>query len=754
MKMRNLRTGLLLLPALLITAAPLPAAVAQVPELVRTETTTTLTLSNGSAGVEVQKSPWRMSLLDGAGKRVASEVDPRLPDQQQNPTYEAFAAGDGNGHDVAYPGLPTVSTRPLAFLRGGTWQHVTGLRGTAVDGRTARLDVTTSDSGTASGGTVVLTLRDSAVDVEFRPAGAPVDAVAESFSVLPTERFFGGGQRFQRPELTGQSVPLWISHGPGSDRQGGTNEIAIPYLASTGGWALAERSGARGELDVSVAARPGVISAVLEVEALSLTLYAGSLQQALAAYTADTGRNPVPPRWAFRPMFWQDEDTQDGLEDAVARLKAADIPVGVYWLDNPWMTQQGDFTNGRRYPDLEGLLTRLHAQDVRVMTWVSPYVSDGSRLDRTGARRVGDLPPDGYDATYVPPRKLDPHLDLTDAATYEAFVAAAADLLARGVDGLKLDRGEEDLGEASTWANGKPNRLQHNPYVVRYAAAMREACQRTRRDDCFLLARGGAAGSSAHVANWAADSLPVEGSAGLRAALSSLLSLSLSGQPVSGSDVGGYAGVQETQGTNPTAGLLARWAWLGALSPVFESAVDPLRYDPETVRAVRRAAVVHDRLADYSRGLAEQAATDGIPAVRHLALAFPDDPAAVAIDDEYLYGPDLLVAPVTVGVSQPGPTTRSVYLPAGTWTNVFSGQRLTGPVTVPVVSGIDEMPLFLREGASLPMSTFADLDAPTTGPTPVVPEAPAAVLLPLIVAGLLGVAAHRRRFGSACSTRG
>ncbi len=732
-----LKVAVLTLPATLLPAVPATAA----EPVTRTDTVDTVTLQGPAVGVRVQRSPWRLSLLDGAGAVRAQESDPTTPDQQQNPTYAAFEPGDLQGHDIAYPGLPAVSTRPLAYLRAGSWEHVTALTQVSLVGSTATLTVQTSDG---QGAVVVLTFRGRALDLDVQAAGPAPEAVAETLAVGATERIFGGGQRFTRPELTGLSVPLWVSHGLGADRHGGTNEIAVPYLASTAGWALAERRGARGELDVSVPARPGLVSAVLEDDRHALTLYAGGLADNLAAYTSDTGRNPVPPRWAFRPMFWQDEDTQAGVEAAVARLAAADIPVGAYWLDNPWLTRTGDFTAGSRYPDLDGLLSRLHAQDVRVMTWLSPYVSTASVLDRAGARRVTGLPADNNDRTYVPPRGLDPHLDLTDPTTLTAFADGAASLLARGVDGFKLDRGEEDLGEGSIWSDGRPNRLQHNPYVVRYAAAMRQACAQVRPDDCFLLARSGAAGTAAVTASWAGDSPTVEGPAGLRAALSSLLSLSLSGQPISGSDVGGYTAVQETQGTNPTAGLLVRWAWLSAFSPVFETPVDPLRYNAETVRAFRRAAVVKDRLVDYSRGLAVQAAADGTPPVRHLALAFPSDAVAAAVDDEYLYGPDLLVAPLTTGVSQPGPATRQVYLPAGTWTNVFSGVSFTGPLTVPVVSPLDEAPVFLRAGAALPASTFNGLDAPTAGPPAVVPEAPLPVLLPLLAAAALLLRRSRR----------
>lgn len=349
----------------------------------------------------------------------------------------------------------------------------------------------------------------------------------------------------------------------------------------------------------------------------------------------------------------------------------------------------------------------------------------------------------------MPARSLTDHVDLTDPASYAAEVAAATALLERGVDGFKLDRGEEDYADAAVFADGSPNRLEHNRYAVQYDTAMREACTRAHPDgDCFLIARGGTAGSAHQVAQWAGDSVASEGSPGLGAAVHAQLAQALSGQPIFGSDIGSHGGRQD--GSIPTAGTFVRWAQFGALSPSFETPNHPYDYDAQTEAAIRSAAVLHDRLAPYSHAYAQQAADTGLPIVRPLVLAYPGDAVATTVHDEYLYGPDLLVAPFTNGVSAETAAARSVYFPAGGWTNVFTGAHVIGPTTQSVTSPYDEFPLFARDGGAIPMSTFANLDATAT---PALPEAPLPVVLPLAAAGLLLTAVEPTTAPSAPATR-
>ena len=666
-----------------VPVAPLLSHAAAAAEpLTVTDSAATYAVTDGSVGVSITKSPWLLSLTGADGSALAAERDPSLPDQTTNAFAQANANFDQSGHDKAYPGLPSVSTRPLAYLRGGTWRYVTAFNSAAVDqsARIVTIAATTSDGARA---TVTLTFRDGAVDLRFRPRGTPASAVAETWQYEPTQHFFGGGGRFLRPELTGLSVPLWVSHGIGADRYTYTNEIAVPYLASTGGWAVADNTGARGEMDVSIPERPGSVSMILEDTHLDLTLYDGSLQQMLTHYTADTGREPAPPQWAFTPMWWDDaENSQVEIDRNIAALRSEDIPVGAYWIDNPWQKFQGDFApDPHRFPAWESWVKHLHASGIHLVTWVSPFFD--ARSNTGSAMELGPAPADGDDHTYIPARGINNHVDLTDPHSYDLEVQAAAALLRSGVDGFKMDRSEEDFGDGVEYANGMPNALGHSHYVLLYDKAMREACTIAHPDgDCLLMARGGVGGSSGYVGNWAGDSTTVEGPVGLLPAIHHLLAEAMSGQPIWASDIGGYSPRQGpvTPGTpplSPSPGTFVRWAQFGAVSPIFESPNHPSDYDAATIEALRAAAVLHDRLAPYTHAAAVKAEHDGTPIAQPLALAFPADPVAPTIDDEYVFDSCLLAAPIHTGTDDEGPAARSVYFPGGSWTNVLPARRLS-----------------------------------------------------------------------------
>jgi alpha-glucosidase (family GH31 glycosyl hydrolase) len=229
----------------------------------------------------------------------------------------------------------------------------------------------------------------------------------------------------------------------------------------------------------------------------------------------------------------------------------------------------------------------------------------------------------------------------------------------------------------------------------------------SRGDDFLVIARGGYSGSARHAAQWAGDNVSLAGPAGLDQALNSLLSLSMSGFPWSGSDIGGYVGTRQDRSGDPvgvpTKGTYVRWAQLGALSPVMQTAIPAYEFDAETVDVYRRYSELHTALAPYTAAAAEESRRSGTPIVRPLPFAFPDDPVAARTDDSYLYGPDLLVAPIhDSSVESGGPGARQVHLPAGEWADFWTGERFTGPRTMAVVAPLDTLPLYVREGAQLP----------------------------------------------------
>lgn len=712
-----LRRAVLLLCAL-AGLGPHPAFAAQ-PPLKVTELPSTLEMSDGRSTVSIVRQPWRLSWLRPDRSVIVAEAGKTLFDPVFNLDYTLMQRPQGI--DKAYPGLQTQSFAPLGYRTAAGWQSVTAVRDYRMDGRTLVVDVTTHDG---IGAEVRLLLADDgALELRFTPHAAGVNAVEDAWSAPAGQAYFGGGQRFGALNQRGRSVPLWISHGGGSDRYLDTNEVAVPFFWSPAGWGLWSRSDARGELDFAAPLkRADAVGLSHEDDHLDLVFYAGTPQQIVSTHTARAGRPQwLPPAWAWRPMVWQDDDTTSTTVRAlVDGMAARNIPLGAVWLDNPWDAGKGSFDfDPARFPDAASLISEVHAKGVRMMVWLSPYV-DGAAGQNAVARHwiVTGTRSDNNEQTYYPPRGLDPHLDFTNAAASAWWTAGLRQLVARGIDGVKLDRCEEDLSDTSVWSNGLPNRLNHNAYCLRYHRAAWQAFAAQRPNgDYLILARGGAAGDAQYTGHWAGDNLSVSGQLGLATVRNSLLSLSASGFPFSGSDIGGYDGTRQSGSGDGGLGLgqiglpsvqtYIRWTQLGALSPIMETPIPPWWVSDQAVSVYRRYAILHDRLAPYTAQYAAQAVAQGIPIVRPLAYAYPADAQAIATDDEYLYGPDLLVAPVTSVLAEIGLVPRLVYLPAGRWVDFWTGTVAQGPITVLKLADPEVLPLYVREGAQLPPGVSA-----------------------------------------------
>ena len=680
------------------------------------ETQSTLTVSDGVTAVAITKQPWRLSWTRADGTLIAADANPGSKDPVNNPQYAAMQKTDGI--DKAYPGLPNASYMPLGYYTGTAWQSVSALQSYSVDGEHLLVNLATSDKAGAA--LDVDFAADGTLELKFTPAATKIAAVEASFNAPTIQAYFGTGQRFGTFNVRGRSVPLWISHGPGSDRYSGTNEIAASFFWSPSGWGLWSATDARGEIDFGdPQKRADAINVMHEDDHLDLVLYNGTPTQVVSAYTARSGRPlTTPPDWMWQPMVWQDDDTTtDTVNALVDGMQSRNIPLGAVWLDNPWDAGNGSFDfNPTRFADPDALIARIHGKGVRLMVWLSPFLN--GNYQTTGAANgwlVTGTRPDGNDATYFPTRSISAHVDFSNTGAYDNWVTGLQKLVKRGVDGVKMDRCEEDLSDTSVWANGLPNRLNHNPYCIAYHKAAHDAFSAERPDgDFVILARGGWTGDARYAGHWAGDNASVSGPSGLGSVLNSLLSLSSSGFVFSGSDVGGYDGTLQSGPSPlpiglPSAQTYIRWAQLGALSPVMETPIPPWWVNEgNAVTVYRRYATLHSRLAPYTAQQASAAITQGIPIVRPLPYSYPDDAKAVAVDDEYLFGPSLLVAPVTGVALELGIVTRSVYLPKGGWTDFWSGKAYQGPTTISVTVTPEQMPLFVQQGATLPDGVSAD----------------------------------------------
>jgi alpha-D-xyloside xylohydrolase len=315
----------------------------------------------------------------------------------------------------------------------------------------------------------------------------------------------------------------------------------------------------------------------------------------------------------------------------------------------------------------------------------------GREAVRSQANRCKPIYPRRVPIGYTGPVHV---VDWTSPAALRVMGEEYGRLFATGASVLKVDFGEE-LPDDAVYADGTPAHRMRNQYPPRYQAAVHAATAAARgEDERIAWSRSGWAGAQRFPVHWGGDVSPAWEM--LLPQLHGGLSLGLSGFSFWSADIGGTG---ELPG-DPE--LLVRWLQLGVLlsHPRIHGMGEraPCRW-PEPARRVARDWIrLRYRLLPYVLAEAGRAAARGLPFARALVLEFPDDPATWRIGDQFLCGGSILAAPLL----SPGGRRRA-YLPAGTWTDWWTRERVRGPRWVETTHGLDTMPLHLREGAVIPM---------------------------------------------------
>jgi alpha-D-xyloside xylohydrolase len=290
-------------------------------------------------------------------------------------------------------------------------------------------------------------------------------------------------------------------------------------------------------------------------------------------------------------------------------------------------------------------------------------------------------------------------VDFTNPDATRWFQRVVRTLLRQGVDAIKTDFGERVPTDV-VWHDGTDPEAMHNLYAQLYNAAVFEVLREERGEgEAVVFARSATAGGQTMPVHWGGDNSATFAS--MAESLRGGLSLAASGFAYWSHDIGGFEGT-------PDAAVFKRWLAFGLLSSHArlhgsDSYRVPWEFDEESVDVTRRFLELRLSLMPYLYAAAAQASDSGIPVMRPMFLAFPDDPGARYLDRQYMLGDDLLVAPV---FSADGRV--EVYLPAGTWTSLLTGEQVEGRGWRTEVHGFDSLPLYVREGAVLPIGTRTD----------------------------------------------
>ncbi len=442
--------------------------------------------------------------------------------------------------------------------------------------------------------------------------------------------------------------------------------------------------------------------------------YGPSPSAVLERFTELTGRMPLLPLWAlgYQQSRWS-YYPEARVREIARLLRQHRIPCDAIHLDIHYMDGYRCFTWDRsRFPDPAALIADLHEQGFRVVTLVDCGIKADRSYDVCAAGLEGGMfctYPDGQPAAgpVWPGESYFP--DFTAPHVREWWGSLHRPWVEMGVDGLWNDMNEPTIigprGDTLAgcvrhgWeGQGADHRRAHNIYGLQMVRATFEGLQRLQPDRRpFVLTRSGWAGVQRYAASWTADNASTWEH--LRLTLPMVLGLGLSGLAFTGPDVGGFSGDADPE-------LLVRWIQLSAFLPLFRNHTAHSTKDQEPwvdgepyLSANRSAIEWRYRLLPYLYTAMWQCAQHGHPIARPLFWAFPDDERCSELEDQFLCGDALLVAPVCY----PGATSRQVYLPDGDWFDFWTDTLHHGPGKVTTSALLDRIPLFVRAGSVLPM---------------------------------------------------
>jgi alpha-D-xyloside xylohydrolase len=519
-------------------------------------------------------------------------------------------------------------------------------------------------------------------------------SMAAVFSLSPDEKIFGCGESFTEFNKRGQKVVMWTD-----DANGTQNEAMykpIPFFLSSRGYGVFMHTSSPVTCDFGKY-YSGIYSLMIGDDEADIFLFLGEPKEVLDEYTNLTGKAPMPPLWSFG--FWMSRITYfseaEGREVA-RKLRENKIPSDVLHFDTGWFETDWRCNyqfSKTRFSDPVKMMTDFKKMGIQTSLWQLPYFVPKNTL----------FPEIIEKGLYIKDRKgnlpyEDAVLDFSNPATVTWYQDKIAGLLKQGVGVIKADFGEAAPLEG-IYFSGLTGFYEHNLYPLRYNKAVSDITQQVNGER-IIWGRSAWAGSQRYPVHWGGD--PANTNTAMAATLRAGLSFGISGFSFWAHDIGGFVNKKPED-------IYRRWTPFGMLTSHTRShgapPTEPWEYGVDFMNAFRLADNMRYQLMPYIYAQAKDCSERGLPMLRALFIEYPKDPGSWLIDDEYLFGTDLLVAPLFENV-----TDRDIYLPPGQWIDYQTGIVYKGGWHT-IEAGKIPIVVLVREGAVIPHIALAQSTA-------------------------------------------
>lgn len=545
----------------------------------------------------------------------------------------------------------------------------------------------------------------------YRNKGSHLWTVRISFEANENEHFYGLGH---------EPTDCFDLKGCTYDLRHLNAKCSMPYVYSTLGYGFLWNQPSTGRCELACNRTRWTSDSTRQVDYVVI----GGSPREVAGTLADlTGHAPMMPDWATG--FWQCKlryETQEQVLSVARRYKELGIPLSVIVIDYFHWTEQGDYRYDPKYwPDPRAMADELHKMGIRLMVSMWPTINeksenyqtmlDNNMLIRTvsGSNRVFDF--------YGPQAEIDPTNPETRKYVWQRLKENYVD---NGVDLLWFDEAEPEIHPEHfdnlilSLGNGDEVGLIY-PYY--YAQLVYDGMKEMGRDDIVTLSRCAYIGAQKFgTLVWSGD-IPSTFES-LRKQIKSGLNMAMCGIPWWTTDIGGFYGGDIE--SDEFRELIVRWFQYGVFCPVFRlhgsrnghdrtrDIIEPSGGDNELwsfgdrdYEILRDLVFLRERLRPYIHDQMAIASKDGVPVMRPLIFDWPEDETCTSIGDEFLFGDDILFAPI---VNQ-GETSRRVYLPAGEWVFARDGKEYAGGQWITCTAEVNEFIAFVKKGASV-LSAF------------------------------------------------